>query len=210
MRLLRLRQSIALACASAMLASQVPVARAADVAQDIDVYALPARATSKPNVLIIIDNSSDWDKDLSGSVTACDEKKLAYANVTPPPAGSKADKSWPGWLVGRDGDDGTKGGALKCALYKVVKMLDSRGPRRVLQPRVDDVQRGCRLGLPAHALLRPDRQSGRNRRTAHRDRVPAGDRGDDRAGRQDQQRAHRRVVLRGAPSGSRAIRSISA
>ena len=73
------------------------------LADDIDIYSLPNTEGFRPNVLIILDNSANW----SASITT--------PNCTA--AGAMVKNSNPGK------EEGTKMGAQKCALYRLIASL---------------------------------------------------------------------------------------
>jgi type IV pilus assembly protein PilY1 len=86
-----------LALASAVgLAVLAPSARA----EDIDIYSLPSTAGLRPNVLFLIDNTANWGATIRNPV--CD----AF--------GARVDLAR---------EEGTKMGAEKCALYKVIASM---------------------------------------------------------------------------------------
>jgi type IV pilus assembly protein PilY1 len=89
---------LVLACAM-VLAFGTPPAHA----DDIDIYSIPSTEGLRPNVLIILDNSANWS-----------------ASIPTPPcdtAGANVKASTP------NKEEGTKMGAQKCALYKVINSL---------------------------------------------------------------------------------------
>jgi type IV pilus assembly protein PilY1 len=69
-------------------------------AEDIDIYSLPSTAGLRPNVLFVIDNTANWGATIR--TRACDADG---ADVDPAK------------------EEGTKMGAEKCALYKVIKSM---------------------------------------------------------------------------------------
>jgi type IV pilus assembly protein PilY1 len=72
-------------------------------ADDIDIYSLPNTEGFRPNVLIILDNSANWSASISTPICSA--------------AGALVKNSNPGK------EEGTKMGAQKCALYKLVASL---------------------------------------------------------------------------------------
>jgi len=72
-------------------------------ADDIDIYSLPNTEGFRPNVLIILDNTANWGSSISTPVCSA--------------AGAMVRNSNPGR------EEGTKMGAQKCALYKLLASL---------------------------------------------------------------------------------------
>jgi type IV pilus assembly protein PilY1 len=72
-------------------------------ADDIDIYSMPNTEGFRPNVLIILDNSANWSASIP--TPACDA------------AGAMVRASSP------NKEEGTKMGAQKCALYKLIASL---------------------------------------------------------------------------------------
>ncbi len=81
------------------LGAVVPVARA----DDIDIYSLPNTDGFRPNVLIILDNSANWSSSITTPICSV--------------AGALVKNSNPGK------EEGTKMGAQKCALYRLISSL---------------------------------------------------------------------------------------
>ncbi len=72
-------------------------------ADDIDIYSLPNTEGYRPNVLIILDNTANWSADIP--IPLCDA------------AGAMVKVSAP------NKEEGTKMGAQKCALYKLINSM---------------------------------------------------------------------------------------
>jgi type IV pilus assembly protein PilY1 len=83
-----------LAAASCLLAAS------AALAEDIDIYSMPATDGLRPNVLIMIDNTANWG-----------------ANITAPPCDALGANVKP---TSPNKEEGTKMGVEKCALYKLI------------------------------------------------------------------------------------------
>nr|MBA2411309.1 pilus assembly protein PilY [Burkholderiaceae bacterium] len=72
-------------------------------AEDIDIYSLPSNDGFRPNVLIMLDNTANWGASISTPI--CDVAAANVRNSTP------------------NKEEGTKMGAEKCALYKLIASL---------------------------------------------------------------------------------------
>jgi type IV pilus assembly protein PilY1 len=92
--------SAALACA---LAAAGVIWSTQARADDIDIYSLPNTSGFRPNVLIILDNSANWSSSIPTPL--CDVP-AAMVRVSSP-----------------NKEEGTKMGAQKCALYKLINSL---------------------------------------------------------------------------------------
>ena len=72
-------------------------------AEDIDIYSLPNTEGFRPNVLIMLDNSANWSASISTPI--CNAAGAAVRNSSP------------------NKEEGTKMGAQKCALYKLINSM---------------------------------------------------------------------------------------
>ncbi len=77
----------------------MPIARA----DDIDIYSIPNTEGLRPNILIILDNSANWSASISTPL--CDAVGASVRASSP------------------NKEEGTKMGAQKCALYKVINTM---------------------------------------------------------------------------------------
>ena len=92
-----------LARAAACFALALPAGAQAQVApSDIDIYAGISATQDRPNVLIVLDSSANWSAGIPGAANCY------YRNNGVPTAS------------GPTGDQGTKVGIEKCALYNMV------------------------------------------------------------------------------------------
>lgn len=82
-----------------VLGAALPTARA----DDIDIYSLPNTEGFRPNVLIMLDNSANWSSSIP--TPACSDSNALVKATTP------------------NKEEGTKMGAQKCALYKLIASL---------------------------------------------------------------------------------------
>jgi type IV pilus assembly protein PilY1 len=96
-RLSRALQTGALAAASCLLAAS------AVLAEDIDIYSMPSIDGMRPNILIIMDNTANWGANIPTPLC-----NAAGANVKP---------------TSPNKEEGTKMGAEKCALYKLIASM---------------------------------------------------------------------------------------
>jgi type IV pilus assembly protein PilY1 len=87
-----------LACATVFAMGTLPAQ-----ADDIDIYSIPSTEGLRPNVLFLIDNTANWSASISTPL--CDA------------VGASVKASSPGK------EEGTKMGAQKCALYKVIAAM---------------------------------------------------------------------------------------
>ena len=94
----------------AALAFSLATAFAPARAEDIDIYSLPSTEGLRPNVLIILDNSANWSASISTPI----------CTVTTAPGVPLVKNSNPGK------EEGTKMGAQKCALYRLINCSLSR------------------------------------------------------------------------------------
>ena len=95
-----LRRTIAAACAAVLALAGTPNL----MAEDVDIFTSGGGQTAKPNILIILDNSSNWSATLGNN--SC------MSTATPPGIGGNMDAN-------------TKFAAEMCALYKVVATLSA-------------------------------------------------------------------------------------
>ena len=72
-------------------------------AEDIDIYSLPNTEGFRPNVLIMLDNSANWSASISTPI--CNAAGAAVRASSP------------------NKEEGTKMGAQKCALYKLINSM---------------------------------------------------------------------------------------
>ena len=72
-------------------------------ADDIDIYSMPNTEGFRPNVLILLDNTANWSSSIP--TPPCSDP-LAEVKATAP-----------------NKEEGTKMGAQKCALYKLISRL---------------------------------------------------------------------------------------
>jgi type IV pilus assembly protein PilY1 len=86
------------ACVAALAVGSTPAH-----ADDIDIYSIPSTEGLRPNVLIILDNSANWSASIPTPI--CDAVGANVKATTP------------------NKEEGTKMGAQKCALYKVINSL---------------------------------------------------------------------------------------
>ena len=111
---------------TAALALTLGIAPAAH-AEDIDIYSLPNTEGFRPNVLIMFDNSANWSASISTPICTA-----TLAPGVPLVKNASPNK-----------EEGTKMGAQKCALYRLIASMSVAGPEPV-QFRTDDVQRVSR------------------------------------------------------------------
>ena len=81
------------------LIATAPIARA----EDIDIYSLPNTEGFRPNVLIMLDNSANWSASISTPI--CNAVGASVRASSP------------------NKEEGTKMGAQKCALYKLIASM---------------------------------------------------------------------------------------
>ena len=81
--------------------------RPAAHAEDIDIYSLPNTEGFRPNVLIMLDNTANWSASISTPICSA-----TLAPGVPLVKNSNPNK-----------EEGTKMGAQKCALYRLIASM---------------------------------------------------------------------------------------
>jgi type IV pilus assembly protein PilY1 len=97
--MLNARSLARFALATAVVFAALPPAHA----EDIDIYSLPNTDGFRPNVLILLDNTANWSASISTPL--CDAPGAMVRATSP------------------NKEEGTKMGAEKCALYKLISSL---------------------------------------------------------------------------------------
>ena len=72
-------------------------------ADDIDIYSMPGSEGFRPNVLVILDNTANWGSSIATPI--CDAPGALVRGTSP------------------NNEEGTKMGAEKCALFKLISNL---------------------------------------------------------------------------------------
>ncbi|MDQ3215861.1 MAG: hypothetical protein M3P99_07285, partial [Pseudomonadota bacterium] len=88
---------------TAVLALALGCAAPSAHAEDIDIYSLPNTEGFRPNVLIMLDNSANWSASISTPLCNADGAAVRASNPNK--------------------EEGTKMGAQKCALYKLIASM---------------------------------------------------------------------------------------